>query len=98
MKIEELIKDLDAVTLIEFKEYLTKNITSLCCSKDANAKIIFNNKEAHTCEKCNNKLNKNGKTKNGVQNIFAQYVRRLVLKQQEQLLVIQKCHLKFGRM
>ena len=41
MKIEELIKDLDPVSIIEFKNYLLENITQLCCEKNYNSKIIF---------------------------------------------------------
>lgn len=68
MKIEELLKDLDPVTIIEFKNYLIENLTSICSTKDSNSKIIFNYKNNKCyCEKCGCKLNKNGKTKTGIQ-------------------------------
>lgn len=31
MRIGELIKDLDPVFIIEFKNYLLENLTQLCC-------------------------------------------------------------------
>lgn len=68
MKIEELIKDLDPVSIIEFKNYLLENLTQLCCEKNSNSKIISSHRqEVLFCEKCECKLHKNGKTKNGVQ-------------------------------
>ena len=68
MKIEELIKDLDPVSIIEFKNYLLENLTQLCCEKNSNSKIISSHrKEMLFCEKCGCKFHKNGKTKNGVQ-------------------------------
>ena len=33
MKIEELIKDLDPVTIIEFKNYVVENLSDLCKTK-----------------------------------------------------------------
>lgn len=68
MKIDELIKDLDPVTIIEFKNYLKENIGELCKVKNSNSKIIYNHRDKEiTCKHCNTKMNKNGKTKNGVQ-------------------------------
>lgn len=68
MKIEELIKDLDAVTIIEFKNYLLEHIIDFCCDKTSNSKIISNHKkEVNFCNLCGSKLNKNGKTKTGIQ-------------------------------
>lgn len=68
MNIYDIIKDLDPVTMIEFKNYLIENISSLCCEKNSNSKIIANYKNNNmTCQNCGNKLYKNGKTKNGVQ-------------------------------
>lgn len=68
MKIEELIKDLDPVSLIEFKNYLLENLTELCCKKDSNSRIISTHRQIDLfCEKCGCKFYKNGKTKNGVQ-------------------------------
>ena len=68
MKIEELIQDLDPVTIIEFKDYIIEHLSDLCSTKNSNSKIIYNFKtEKKICEKCGSKLYKNGKTKNGVQ-------------------------------
>ncbi len=68
MKIEELIEDLDPVSIIEFKNYLLENLTQLCCEKNSNSKIISSHRqEVLFCEKCECKFHKNGKTKNGVQ-------------------------------
>lgn len=68
MKIEELIKDLDPVTIIEFKNYIVEHLSDLCSTKNSNSKVIsqFKNKEMF-CEKCGCKLYRNGKTKNGIQ-------------------------------
>ena len=68
MKIEELVKDLDPVTIIEFKNYLVENLSELCKVKNSNSKIIHNHRNKDViCKFCNIKMNKNGKTKNGVQ-------------------------------
>lgn len=68
MKIEELIKDLDPVTLIEFKNYLIEHLMEYCTAKDSNPKVISQYKEEDLiCSKCGNKLYRNGKTKNGTQ-------------------------------
>lgn len=68
MNIEELLKDLDPVTIIEFKNYLIENITTLCSTKDSNLKVICRfKKEKIFCEKCGCVLHKNGKTKTVVQ-------------------------------
>lgn len=68
MNIEELLKDLDPVTIVEFKNYLIENITTLCSTKDSNSKVICRfKKENLFCEKCGCVLHKNGKTKTGVQ-------------------------------
>lgn len=68
MKLEELVKDLDPVTIIEFKNYLIENIGNLCKVKNSNSKIICNHRsEDVVCKYCNKKMSKNGKTKNGVQ-------------------------------
>ncbi len=68
MKIEELINNLDPVTIIEFKNYIIEHLSDLCSKKNSNSKIIskFRNKEIF-CEKCGCKLYKNGRTKNGIQ-------------------------------
>lgn len=68
MRLDELIKDLDPVTIIEFKNYLIENIGEICKTKNSNSKIIFNHrKEDIVCKYCNKKMNKNGKTKTDVQ-------------------------------
>ena len=68
MKIEKLIKDLDPVTIIEFKNYIVENLGEICKTKNSNSKVIFNHKcETTICKNCNVKMNKNGKTKNDVQ-------------------------------
>lgn len=68
MKIEELIKDLDPVTIIEFKNYIVEHLSDLCSTKNSNSKIIskFKDKDLF-CKECGCKLYKNGKTKNGIQ-------------------------------
>lgn len=68
MKIETLLKDLDPVTLIEFKNYLNEHLMEYCSTKDANSKVISQYKEKDLiCRKCGNKLYRNGKTKNKIQ-------------------------------
>ena len=68
MKIEELLKDLDPVTIIEFKNYLLDNLSKLCSAKNSNSKIITKfKKEENTCKRCGCKLYKNGRTTNGIQ-------------------------------
>ena len=68
MNIEELIKDLDPVTIIEFKNYILENLSSLCSTKNANSKIISKFKNENLlCYKCGCRLYKNGKTKTGIQ-------------------------------
>lgn len=68
MKIEELIKDLDPVSIIEFKNYLLENLTKLCCNKNSNSKVISSHRQEDlVCKKCGCKFYKNGKTKTGVQ-------------------------------
>lgn len=68
MKLDDLIKGLDPVTIIEFKNYLIENIGELCKTKNSNSKIICNHRNENVvCKHCNKKMSKNGKTKNGVQ-------------------------------
>ena len=68
MNIKELIKNLDPVSIIEFKNYILENLSDLCSTKNSNSKVIskFKDKDLF-CEKCGCKLHKNGKTKNGIQ-------------------------------
>lgn len=68
MNIEKLIKDLNPVTIIEFKNYIAENLSKLCSTKNSNSKIISKFKtEENFCKKCGGLLHKNGKTKTGVQ-------------------------------
>ena len=68
MNIKELIKDLDPVSIIEFKNYLLENLTKLCSEKNSNSKIISSHRKDNLyCNKCGCKFHKNGKTENGVQ-------------------------------
>lgn len=68
MNIKELLNDLDPVTIIEFKNYLSENLTELCSTKNSNSKVISRFKEKEKCcNKCGCILHRNGKTKNGVQ-------------------------------
>lgn len=61
MNIEGLLKDLDPITIIEFKNYITENLSKLCSMKNSNFKIIskFKNEE-NFCKKCECLLYKNG--------------------------------------
>ena len=68
MKIEELVKDLDPVSIIEFKNYLLDNLTELCCKKNSNSKVISSHRQEDLfCKKCGCIFYKNGKTKTGIQ-------------------------------
>lgn len=68
MNIEELVKDLDPVTIIEFKNYLIENLVGVCSTKNSNSKIISNHRIKNSvCNKCGSKIIKNGKTKTGIQ-------------------------------
>lgn len=68
MNIEELIKNLDPVSIIEFENYIIEHLSDLCSTKNSNSKVISKFKDQQLfCEKCGCKLYKNGKTKNDVQ-------------------------------
>lgn len=74
MKIEELIKELDPVTIIEFKNYVVENLGEICKTKNSNSKVISNHRAGETiCKNCKVKMNKNGKTKNGVQKYICKH-------------------------
>lgn len=74
MKIEELIKELDPVTIIEFKNYIVENLGEICKTKNSNSKVIFNHRdEKAICKNCKVKMNKNGKTKNRVQKYICKH-------------------------
>ena len=45
MKLEELIKDLDPISIIEFKNYLLEHLTELCCKKDSNSIVISSHRK-----------------------------------------------------
>lgn len=82
MKVEELIKDLDPVSIIEFKNYLLENLTELCCQKNSNSKIIFSHRQEDLfCKKYGCKFYKNGKTKLVFKNIYVLDAKILFLKQ-----------------
>lgn len=77
--IENLIKEFDPVTLIEFKNYLIENLENYCTNKDSNAKIVHTYKpEKLICDKCGCKLYRNGKTKNGVQKYICSCCRKTI--------------------
>lgn len=80
MKIEELIKNLDPVTIIEFKNYLIEHLSDICGTKDSNSKIIskFKNEEMY-CKKCGCKIQKMV-----FKNIFVVDVKQHLQKQQIQ--------------
>lgn len=64
----KFIEDLDAITLIELKDYLINNIVDLITEKNTNFKIIKEHRgENLICPDCQNKLHRNGKTKTCVQ-------------------------------
>ena len=74
MKIAELIKDLDPVTIIEFRNYVVENLGEICKTKNSNSKVISKHRDSQTiCKKCKVKMNKNGKTKNGVQKYICKH-------------------------
>ena len=57
MKIEELIKDLDPVSIIEFKNYLIENLSELCRTKNSNSKIISNHRDGSIiCKHCKKRI------------------------------------------
>ena len=74
MKIEELIKDLDPVTIIEFKNYVVENLGEICKTKSSNSKVISKHRDEEAiCKNCKVKMNKNGKTKNEVQKYICKH-------------------------
>lgn len=74
MKIAELIKDLDPVTIIEFRNYVVDNLGEICKTKNSNSKVISKHRDNQTiCKNCKVKMNKNGKTKNGVQKYICKH-------------------------
>ena len=83
MKIEELLKDLDPITIIEFKNYIMNHLSELCSTKNSNSKVIskFKNEDM-ICKKCGSKLYKNGRTKMAFKNIYAVVVKKHFQKQQ----------------
>ena len=66
MNVNEIIKDLDAVQLIELKNYITNELLDICETKDSNSKIIENNTHNKICL-CGCTMSKNGHTPTGVQ-------------------------------
>lgn len=49
MDVNEIIKDLDAIQLIELKNYITSELLNICETKDSNSKIIENNTSKKIC-------------------------------------------------
>ena len=79
MKIEEFIKDLDPIAIIEFKNYLLENLSELINHKNSSSKIISSNQtEIRSCNKCGCILHKNGKTKMGIQKYICSGCRHTV--------------------
>ena len=67
MNIEKLLKELTTVTIIEFKNYLTENLSKLCFMIKSNFKIIVKFKtDEKFCNKCGCLFHKNGKIKTGI--------------------------------
>ena len=57
MKIENLVKNLDPVTIIEFKNYVVENLSEICKTKNSNSKIISNHKDGETiCKNCSQSM------------------------------------------
>ena len=46
MKIAELIKDLDPVTIIEFRNYVVENLGEICKTKNSNSKVISKHRDS----------------------------------------------------
>lgn len=68
MNLKKLIDDLDPITIIEFKNYLSENLTSICLEKKSNSKIISSSRKGKIyCKDCGSVFYKNGRTKTGVQ-------------------------------
>ena len=83
MNIKELIKDLDPVSIIEFKNYLLENLTKLCSEKNSNSKIISSHRHDELyCKKCGCKFKKMEKQKTEFKNIFFLVVNLPFLKLQ----------------
>ncbi len=93
MKIEELIKDLDPVTIIEFKNYIIEHLSDLCSNKNSNSKIIskYRNEEMF-CKNCGCKLYKNGKTKSGIQKYICSGCRKTLSETTNTII----CHSKLS--
>lgn len=93
MKIEELIREIDPVTIIEFKNYILENLTDLCSTKNSNSKVISKFKGEETfCSKCGCKLHKNGKTKNGIQKYICSGCKKTVSQTTNTII----CHSKLS--
>ena len=66
MNVNEIIKDLDAVQLIELKNYIINELLDICETKNSNSKIIENNTSKKICL-CGCVMSINGHTPTGVQ-------------------------------
>ena len=52
MNIKELIKDLDPVSIIEFKNYVNEELSDICKNKNSNSKVISNHRDTDViCKK-----------------------------------------------
>ena len=93
MKIEELIKEMDPVSIIEFKNYLLENLSKLCCEKNSNSKIISSHRnEDLFCKECGCKYYKNGKTKNGIQKYICSGCKKTISETSNTII----CHSKLS--
>lgn len=66
-KFSKLLNQLNAIEIIEFKNYLSENIINSISSINDNAKIIEDNITIRICPNCGLRMNKNGHTKHGIQ-------------------------------
>ena len=78
--LKDLVKELDAIEIIEFKNYLIENLITFSIEKNSNSKIISNNKDKDLfCPKCGCKYKKTE-----FNNKFVPVVNSLALKLQIQ--------------
>lgn len=66
-KFNEILKELNAIEIVEFKNYLVENIVAAISNINDNAKIIEDNISVRVCDKCGCNMCRNGHTKKGVQ-------------------------------
>ena len=76
MSIEELIKNLDPVSIIEFKNYIIENLSDLCSTKNSNSKVISKfKKEELFFGECGCNYTKMGRQKTVFKNMYVVNVR-----------------------